>query len=726
MENQTKSIHYRACNLCEAICGLEIEVENNQITHVRGDKADPFSRGHICPKAVALIDIQSDPRRITKPLIRDAGSLPGEFREATIEEAITLVASRIAATRQVHGANSIAAYQGNPSVHNIGLYGYASAVLGLLKTQNRFTASTLDQMPTQLVAHWMYGHQFLIPIPDFDHTGYILMLGANPGASNGSLMTIPDFAHRAKALRERSAKFVLIDPRRTETAEHATAHHFIKPGTDAAFLSALIHVIFRDNLVKLGRLADFTDGLNELSNLFLHMPPSAAQDICGIHADVIEQIAHDFSTSKSAVAYGRMGTSVQANGTVCQWLIQLLNVVTGNLDRVGGALVATPAADIVGAMGKGSYGRWKSRVRGLSEVNGELPAVCMAEEMLTTGEGQIRAFITIAGNPVLSSPDGKQLERALLGLDFMVCVDNVVNETTRFAHVILPSATAMEAPHYDNVFNAFAVHTVTRWNAPVVNAPQGVLQPHDLLLRLSAALGEALNVPARILPAPEPMVDALLAMGSAKAYAYKAADGLPLTVSKLKEHPHGLVLGPLQSSFPDRLLTENKRIHAAPILLVQALEKALADFSKQTANAFTTNAQTAGDMPLLLIGRRHVRSNNSWMHRFHRLTKGKARTQIMMHPSDAENRGIADGDAVTVHTADGMVNIAVEVSDAVMAGVVCLPHGFGHRRDNLVNADLEPNVAGGVSFNDLSSTNQFEPLCGNAILTGIQCEVAKA
>jgi len=689
--------HYRACNLCEAICGLAIEVEDGRITSIKGDAADPFSRGHICPKAVALQDIQSDPDRLRGPMRRQGT----EWRAIGWDEAFAYAAERIAGVIQAHGGDAVATYQGNPNVHNWGMMTHAAAFLGLIRTKNRFSATSVDQLPFQLVGYWMYGHQLLLPIPDIDNTDYFLMLGANPLVSNGSLMTVPDVTKRLKAIQARGGKLVVIDPRRTETAAVASEHHFVRPGTDAAFLLGLLSTILGEGLAAPGALADHLDGFDEVAARIRPFTAERAAGVTGIPAGEIRRIAREFAAAPRAVCYGRMGVSTQTHGTLCQWLIQLINIATGNLDRVGGALVTKPAFDIVGAPGSrpGSYGRWASRVGGRAEVLGELPVAALAEEMLTPGTGQIRALVTLAGNPVLSTPNGRQVEQGLAGLDFMISIDPYLNETTRHADLILPPTSALERDHYDMTFNLFAVRNVARWNPPILPKPEGALDDWQILEGLGAALALALGVEPKRLPKPARMLDAGLRAGP-----------YDLSLEALQAAPHGLDLGPLGPSFPDRLATADKRIQCAPAPVMAALGEL----------ERTLFAGTAPD--LVLIGRRHIRSNNSWMHNFERLVKGKPRCQLLMHPLDLGRYGFAEGQRVRVTSRVGSLDVEVAGTDEVMPGVVSLPHGWGHGRAGTSLAVAQAHA--GVSANDLTDDLFVDAVSGNAALNGMPVAVA--
>lgn len=701
----TTTTHYRACNLCEAICGLEITVTDGTIQSIKGDKNDPLSRGHICPKAVALKDIQEDPDRLRSPMRRTAnGWVPMEW-----DEAFDLVASRLAAVHEQYGADGIAVYQGNPNVHNYGSMTHAQNFLGLIKTKNRFSATSVDQLPHQLAALQLYGHQLNVPIPDIDRTQYLLMLGNNPMASNGSLMTVPDFAKRIKALKERGGKLVLLDPRRTETAAVASEHHFIRPQTDILFLLALIQHIFAKNLQA--ELPDYIEGMAAVKSAVAEFTPEAVADACAVPASVICDIAEAFAKADSAVCHGRMGCSVQSFGGLCQWAIQMLNIITGNLDAAGGAMFPQPAVDMVESpMGKpGNFDRWRSRVSGLPEFSGELPASCMAEEMATPGEGRIHALITAAGNPVLSTPNGKALEAQIKQLEFVVCIDPWINETTCYADVILPPTTPLEHDHYDLIFHSFAVRNTARFNDAVLPKPDSGKHDWEIFNALGERLAEKLGKQARKGPAPYMMMDFALQAGR---YGKAAKHSAELSLKALKENPHGVDLGPLQPCLPQRLQTANKNIVLNNPLYLNDIGRA-AELLKQ-----------ADDGALKLIGRRHVRSNNSWMHNSHRLTKGKTRHELLMNPSDMQSRGIHSGQSVTVTSRVGSVKTEVVASDDLMPGVVSLPHGWGHKRPGVKQGIA--SALSGESCNDLTDEKLFDPLSGNAAVNGVPVTVVAA
>jgi len=699
--------HYRACHLCEAICGLVIETDGDTIVSIKGDKDDPLSRGHICPKAVALQDIHEDPDRLRHPVrkvVSDDGTVSWE--EISWQAALDETADRLMATYREHGVNGIGVYLGNPSVHNYGMLTHQNNLFRFFKTNNRFSATSVDQLPHHLVSMWMFGHKSLFPIPDIDRTDYFLMLGANPIASNGSIWTVPDVRQRIKDLKKRGGKLVVIDPRRTETAELASEHHFITPGTDALFLAALLQTLFEEGLVDTGALAGYTDGLEAVGAALSGLSPELAAKHCGISAEDIRGVARELAAAPAGICYGRMGVSTQAYGALCQWLIQVINVATGNLDKPGGSMFTLPAMDQVSSIGPGGFGRHHSRVRNLPEFDRELPASTLAEEISTPGEGQVRALFTGAGNPVLSTPNGKQLEDALDGLDFMVSLDPWINETTRHADIILPPTSPLEHDHYDIGFHINAIRNTTRYNEPVFDKPEGTMHDWEIFTELGERVAAALGEEPRKPSAPHELVDMALKFGP---YGEAQGSEHALTLDKLKANPSGIDLGPLQPMLPDRLMTADKRIRCDIPEALGDLERLKSEFSGEH------------DGMLRLIGRRHVRSNNSWMHNYHRLVKGKDRCTLMMHPEDMTHRDISDGDEVAISSRAGTLHVKVEATEDVMPGVVSLPHGFGHNRDGI---RMETAVKhAGVSCNDITDELYVDQLSGNAAVNGVPVSV---
>jgi len=712
--------HFRTCSLCEAMCGLAVEVEGDQILSIRGDEDDVFSRGHICPKAVALKDLHEDPDRLRRPL-RRRGS---DWEEIGWDAALDLAAERLLEVQRNHGRHAVAVYQGNPTVHNYGALLYGQMLVRALGTRSRFSATSVDQLPHMLASLLMFGHQLLFPVPDVDHTSFLLVLGANPLVSNGSMMTAAGIERRLRALRARGGRLVVVDPRRTETAAMADSHLAIRPGTDALLLLALLQVVFAENLAHPGRLAPMLSGLDEVQAAVRELPPERVAAATGISAEDIRALARAFAQSPSAVAYGRVGVSTQELGGVCQWLLYVLNAVTGNLDRTGGAMFTNPAVDLV-ALGdrigqRGHFAKGHSRVRGLPEFGGEWPAAVLAEEMETPGPGQIRAFVCLAGNPVLSTPNGARLERALPGLEFMVSVDPYLNETSRHAHLVLPPVSPLERDHYDLVFHGLAVRNTARYSpalfAPPPDAREDWQILHGLAQRIGARRGGQ-GVASRLMTraagrlGPRGILALLLRTGPHGRGLRPWGHGL--TLKALEAAPHGVDLGPLTPALPEALRTADRRLALAPPAL-------MADLARVRARMATAERESA----LSLIGRRDLRSNNSWMHNSARLTKGPEQCTLLMHPGDASARGLVHGDRVDVRSRAGQVEATLTVTDAMRPGVVSLPHGWGHDRPGtrLGVAAQRP----GVSLNDVTDEREVDALCGTAVLNGVPVEVERS
>jgi anaerobic selenocysteine-containing dehydrogenase len=697
--------HHRVCHLCEAMCGLVIQTEGDTVVDIRGDRDDPLSRGHVCPKAVALKDIHEDPDRLRKPVKR-IRTAAGAYQHVEIDwpEALDLAAGALAATIEHHGVDAVGAYFGNPSVHNYGMLTHQRNLFRHIRTRNRFSATSVDQLPHHLVSLWCFGHMLLHPIPDVDRTHYFLMLGANPLASNGSIWTVPDVRRRLKDLKARGGKLVVVDPRRTETAELATEHVFIRPGTDAAFLLAMIHVLFRDDLVSPGPLAAFTDGLEEIGVAVVELTPEWAAPLTGIPAASIERIAHDLANAEAGICYGRMGVSTQAFGALCQWAIQVINVATGHLDKPGGSLFTRPAMDQVVNTGPGGFGRFASRARGLPEFNYELPAATMADEIRTPGEGQIRLMFTGAGNPVLSTPNGRALDEALEELDFMISVDPALNETTRHADVILPPSSPLEHDHYDIAFHNLAIRNTARYNPAVFDKPEEAMHDWEIFSALGERLAALLNLEPMPSHPPDRLVDAALRGGP-----YGDDTEWQLSIDKLKAHPSGIDLGPLEPSCPERLQTPGQRIQLAIPEVLEDIQR----FTRETSTL---------DEHYRLIGRRHVRDNNSWMHNHHRLMKGKPRCQLLMNPDDVEKEGWKPGMWVTIKSRVGSIEAELAASDEMMPGVVSLPHGYGHGQ-----AGTRGQIASrhaGISCNDITDEQYVDQLSGNAAVNGVSVRLS--
>ena len=704
---------FATCPLCEAMCGLAVEHEAGRITSIRGDADDRFSRGHICPKAVGLKDLHEDPDRLRRPVKR----VGNDWKEISWREAYALTARGLRSVQSRHGRDAVAVYLGNPTVHSLGAMLYGPGFVRALGTKNRYSATSVDQLPHHLAALWMFGHPLLIPIPDLERTGHLLIFGANPAVSNGSLMTAPDVSRRLKEIRVRGGRVVLIDPRRTETAELASEHHFIRPGADAFLLLAMLHVIFDEGLEKLGRVAGFTEGVGELREVVGRYRPERVMAATGVHADTIRELARDFSAAPHAVAYGRVGVSTQEFGGLACWLITALNIVTGRLDEPGGAMFTRPAVEMIreGAASRQRFGRWKSRVRGLPEFAGELPVSALAEEIDTVGPGQVRALVTHAGNPVLSTPNGARLDRAIAGLEFYAAIDFYINETTRHAQVILPPTAGLERDHYDLIFHTLAVRNTSKFSPAVLPKTRGTKHDWEILGELThrvARGGMIGRLRARGAAAlarrvgPRGLLDRGLKSGPYASFG--------LSLKKLEESPHGVDLGSLMPCLPARLSTADRKVRLAPAKLV-------ADVARLEAALAQMSAPRNGE--LALIGRRELRSNNSWMHNSERLVRGKRPCTMLMHTTDAAARGLADGDRVLVTSRVGEVELEVEITPDVMPGVVSVPHGWGHDR-----AGVKLRVARGhpgASINDLTDDARVDVLTGNAGFSGVAVKVRR-
>jgi len=697
--------HFRSCNLCEAICGIEISVRDDGGLNIRGDKNDPFSRGYVCPKAVALQDIHFDPDRLRFPVRRT----PNGWERLDWDQAFDEVAQKLKRVNAQYGRNSVASYLGNPSAHNYGALLFLPPFLRSLHTRNRFSATSVDQLAHHVAAYLMFGHQLLVPVPDVDRTQYFLVLGANPVVSNGSLMTAPGMSRRLEELRRRGGKLILIDPRYSETARIADRHLFIRPGTDVLLLLALLHVVFAEGLTRLDRLAPFTSGVETIASVVDQFTPERVAPVTGIDASEIRRLAREFAAAESAACYGRVGVSTQEFGGLCHWLINVLNIVTGNFDRPGGAMFTLPAFDPFtvpeSIAPRGGFARWHSRVRKLPEFSGELPVAALAEEILTAGPGQVKALVTCAGNPVLSTPNGRELDQALAGLEFMVSIDFYVNETTRHAHIILPPTSPLERDHYDIAFNLLAIRNVAKFSPAMFVPVNGAKDDWEILLELQTRMeSDGLfgsvkrQFMKRLLP-PARMVDLGLRFGPHK-----------LSLRKVREAVHGIDLGPLQPCLPGRLRNADKRIALAPEAMVNDIERV-------KERLLSVAPQTNGH--LSLIGRRQLRSNNSWMHNSERLVKGnpaKPPCTILMNPADAAERDLTAGQKVLVRSRVGEIVLPIEITKEMMPGVVSIPHGWGHDREGNQLSVAQQHA--GVSINDLTDNQAIDALCGTAAFNG--------
>jgi anaerobic selenocysteine-containing dehydrogenase len=751
-----ETVHYRTCPFCEATCGLAVTLQGDEVVSVRGDDEDVFSHGFLCPKSQGLKALHEDPDRLTKPLVRR----DGELVEASWEEAFAAVDEGLSRVLAEGGRDAVAVYLGNPSAHSLGAMVYGQAFLKALGSKNIHSASTVDQMPKHLSAGLMFGGALSIPVPDVDRTDHLLILGANPLVSNGSLLTAPDMRGRIRAIRERGGKVVVIDPRLSRTAREASEHHFIRPGTDALLLFAMANVLIAEEPAEPGALAAHANGADAIPALAEPFEPETVAGICGIEAAEIRRLARELAAAERAAVYARIGTTTQRFGSLSSWLVDVLNYLTGNLDREGGAMFPLAAVGQrnsagAGPVGKGlQVGRWTSRVSGRPEVIGELPVVGLAEEIVTPGEGQVRALVTIAGNPVVSTPDAAALERAVETLDFMVCVDIYVNETTRHADVVLPAPEPLAKAHYDFALYQLAIRSVANYSPAILPRAEGQPDEWEVVLRLAAiAAGEGpeadleawddlvcQTVVAREVALPgsrvegRPAEELIAELGERRGPARVldfmlrtgpfgdgfGADPDGLTLTKLEDNPHGIDMGPMRPRLPEALRTPSGKIELAPAEIVAdvpRLEEELAAAGAATRAAQDTNGH------MVLIGRRQLRSNNSWMHNLPALVKGKDRCTVQIHPDDAARLGLAEDGRARVSSSAGELVAPVEITEEIMPGVVSIPHGWGHDAPGVRLGVAAAHA--GVNSNLLAPVEVDVP-SGNAVLNGIPVEVSAA
>ena len=698
--------HFRTCNLCEAMCGIVIQHDGEKVLSIKGDKDDPFSKGYICPKATALQDLHEDSDRLRHPVERTANG----WKEISWPEALDKVAAGIQSVQKKHGQNAFGIYLGNPNVHNLGGMLTIKHLLSSIKTRSRFSATSIDQLPHHIVSMHLFGHMLRIPVPDVNRTQYMLIIGGNPLASNGSIMTAPNMRQKLKDIKARDGKVVVIDPRRTETADIASEHHFIRPATDVLLLLAMLNEIYLQGYAdkaraKNNRAAALAPEIERIADFAKDYSAESVADITGISASEIKRLVKEFCEAESSVCYGRMGVSVQEFGLLSQYLIMVINIVTGRLDEVGGLMFPNPAVDVVNNSGPGYLGKRHSRVSNLPDFNGDYPVVAMADEMLVEGAGQLKGFMTVAGNPVLSTPNGEKLDTAFANLDFMVAIDYFVTETSRHAHIILPPVSPLERDHYDVTFNNFAVHNVAKYSKALFAKKKSAKYDWQIYLELAERLDKKAALATKIerrlvnILGPKFMLDQGLRRGP---YA-------GMSLNKLKKKPHGFDLGPLKRMLPQALKHKDKQIHLN------------VNFYQADLERVREMMQDYDDKQILLIGRRHVRSNNSWLHNSYRLVKGKPRCTLMLHPETAKEYGIEDGQNVKVSSRVGSVIIIAEVTDELMPKVVSIPHGWGHGRKGVKQKIAQAHA--GVSVNDLTDDTLIDQLSGNAAVNGVPVQL---
>jgi anaerobic selenocysteine-containing dehydrogenase len=741
--NRVTRTALRICPLCEATCGLEVGLSaTGEVVRIRGDRDDVWSVGYLCPKGPALKHLHEDADRLRAPVVKRAG----RFVEVGWDEAFAVAGRLLGDIVAARGSNAVAVYLGNPTVHNLASQLYMRPLVKALGTRNVFTASTVDQRPKEISSALLFGARLTVPVPDIDRTDHLLLLGANPLASNGSMATCPDWPGRLEAMQARGGRLVVVDPNRTATADRADEHVAIRPGGDAFLLFAMLNVLAAEGLVDPGPAGPWLSGLDDVLALATPFTPEAVEPATGVPAATVRRLARDLAAAPTACVYGRIGTTTAEFGTVSSWLVDVLNAATGNLDRPGGAMFPKAAAGGANTRGAPRFGpplrlgRYASRVRCLPETLGELPVVCLAEEIDTPGEGQIRGFVTVAGNPVLSTPNSARLDAALATLDAFVAVDPYVNETTRHADVILPVPSPLQRGHYDLLFSQLALRNVARYTPPVLPLDEGALDEWEVLARLALVargvepgaadpalledeLVHRLAAAAVADPSspvqgrdagelvaglgdrrgPERVLDLMLRTGPYGG----------LSLDALLAAPHGVDLGPLEPRLPEVLRTPSGLVELAPELLVA-----------DVARLRTALDERRDGESLTLIGRRHLRSNNSWMHNLPVLVKGKPRCTLLVHPDDAALLGLADGATAEVASRAGAVTIPVEVTDAIRPGVVSIPHGWGHDLPG-----IQLGVAGryaGVNSNVLAEPDRFDPVSGTAVLNGIPVTVRPA
>ncbi|MEI7592223.1 MAG: molybdopterin oxidoreductase family protein [Actinomycetes bacterium] len=739
------TVHHRTCPLCEATCGLEITMKGDQVVRVRGDRSNPFSNGFICPKGSSIGKLHSDPDKVRVPLIR-RGDDPATatWDEVSWDEAFEEIERGLMPIIEKHGRDAIAIYRGNPSAHTLAGVLYNRVLAKSLGSRNLYSASSVDQIPKHVSGGLMFGGALIYPVPDLDRTDYLLMLGANPWESNGSLCTAPDFPGRVKAIQARGGKVVVVDPRRSRTVEEADEHVAIRPGADAHMLVAIINTLFSENLVDPNSLATYINGTDDVMHACEPFTAERVAPMCGIDAEVIRRLARELAAAPTAAVYGRIGTCTVEFGTIASWAVDVINTLTGNLDSPGGAMFPLPAHERASTPGPGRgfvTGRHHSRVKGLPEVIGELPVATLATEIETEGEGQVRALITVAGNPVMSTPNSGRLDAAIASLEYVVSVDIYLNETSRHANVILPAPSPLERSEYALAFYGMAVHNFADWSGPIIE-PEGPME-HQVLSRLALLLsGQGANADTAVIDqlmitdilqraiagpdspiadrtvdelaamlgghsAIDNVVDAMIRTGAYGDWFGAVPDGL--SIAKLEANPHGIDLGPLQPRLPDALKTTSGQVELAPAAIIGDLDRLAQSLARPENGS------------LVLVGRRHLRSNNSWMHNVNVLVKGKARCTLQIHPDDAAECGLTDGGQAQIASRVGKVIAPVEVTDAIRVGVVSLPHGWGHDMAGTRMGVAESHA--GVNSNILTDEDQTDPLSGNAVLNGIPVTV---
>ena len=703
--------HYRVCNLCEAMCGLEIEHDEQRVISVKGDVNDPFSKGSLCPKGALIHKIHEDPDRLKTPLRKKEN---GEWEEIDWSTAFDIVEEKLNAIRKEHGNDAVGIYLGNPTVHNFGMMLFSGELRRSLGTKYFFSPTTMDQLPHHFIGYHMFGHAFNMPIPDIDRTDYFIMFGANPIASNGSIMSGCGPVEKIKAIQHRGGKVVLLDPRATETSRVVDEHHFIRPSTDVFFLLGMLHLVQKNDWIKIGHLKEHITSLAQLEKIAEAYTPERVAQITGVPEETLLRITKEYVLQDRAVMYGRMGMSTQEHGGLCHWLTSVLNILTHHFDREGGAMFPKPAVDLKRQKGWHlAHDRWHSRVRKLPEFDGELPVSVMAEEMLTPGEGQIKGLVTFAGNPVLSTPNSKRLEEALPKLDFMLSIDIYLNETTRHADIILPPPSHLEIDHYDLIFNHFATSNNAKFSPRLFAPKDGQLYDWEIAKELTKRFSKLANYKIPFLFKqfnPRQLLNFALLSGPYGKWSAPSRFFKGLSLQKLIDSKHGINFGPLQSRIPEVLNTQDGKIQIAADIFLDGLKEV-----KSKLDSYSTTRQPN---EFKLIGRRHLRSNNSWMHNVEGLMKGKNRCTAMIHTEDAAALDLENGELIKVQSETGTLEIPIEITNGIMPGVVSIPHGFGHHKKGTQLSVASSGHHAGVCVNNITDHNRLDKVTGNAAFSG--------
>jgi formate dehydrogenase len=706
------------CRICEPLCGLRVTVEDGKVARIRPDPDHPLSAGFACPKGIAMTDVQNDPDRVLHPLRRRDGG----FERVSWDEALDEIGTRLGRILDERSGPALGWYMGNPGAFSYSHPLWVKALLDAVGSPHWYTASSQDVSNRFAASAFLYGSPFLLPIPDLARTDLLLMVGANPLVSHGSVMSAPRVKDQLHAITERGGRVVVVDPRRSETAR-AFEHLAVNPDSDAWLLLSLLHVIFAGGLEDALAIERQASGTEALRALAAKHPPEVTEERTGVPAARVRELARDLARAEHAAVYGRTGSCLGRNGTLVSYLLDALNVVTGNLDREGGAMFGNPpiafdkVADRIGA---GTYGKVRSRIGGFPEVLGALPASLMAKEIRAPGEGQLRALFVSAGNPVLSVPNGDELEAAMRELDLFVSIDLYVTETNREADFVLPATTFLEREDFPLPFLPLFTTPFVQWTDPLVEPAGEARQEWEVIEQIakrvgvvpsSSRLGRVLGRIGLKL-SPQRLMDLLLRTGSKGDWFGLRRGGLSLR--KLRDNPHGVVLAEhLEPGvLPDKIRHRDKRVRLDPPEIIEDAGRLAARNGRDP------------EFPLRLIGLRELRSHNSWMHNARLLMRGGRVHAARVHPDDAEDHGIEDGEPCRISSPHGSIELPALVTDEIVAGTVAVPHGWGHQRGGWSVA----REAGGANVNALSSSEpeDLERLAGMAHLNGIPVRIELA